>query len=230
MDELIPSSWCFFKSRSWKSLQSDMIKTMWRQLRLLYTKTQTNRDFCTSLYNTVQIYVVFIKTIPITKNARILWTIYSLFLLITFPLLQRHMDLWVSHLFVHEDITWAHNVLWQDMFAHVSYPLSYSYAHTALSTTVSLVQREKTSKCTVIGKKREVTKKHSAWTLFCHMIKMRELNPEALHSGYRNIPKHKCCSLTTATFQTFFHLATQKDKILLCIRHLVYGLCAYRWT
>lgn len=62
-------------------------------------------------------------------------------LIIIFALSQGHISygLGVSHVFVHEDITWDLTVLLQDVFIHVSYPLCFGYAHTARSASVSLL-------------------------------------------------------------------------------------------
>lgn len=63
---------------------------------------------------------------------------------------------WVSHVLVHEGITWDLTVLWQDVFTHVSYPLSFGYAHAALSGSVSLLWAfwEQIAKCTVCEREK----------------------------------------------------------------------------
>lgn len=52
--------------------------------------------------------------------------------------LHRHRDTYhmISEwVFVHKDITWDHAVLWQDVSAHVSHPLSFGYTHAPLSAS-----------------------------------------------------------------------------------------------
>lgn len=65
--------------------------------------------------------------------------------------------------FVHKDITWDHAVLWQDVSAHVSHPLSFGYTHAPLSA----------SKCFPSGSKQPNVQrvKNRAGKFFSHMIK-----------------------------------------------------------
>lgn len=111
--------------------------------------------------------------------------------------LHCYRDTWtrVSHVFVHEDITWDHIVLWQDVFAHVNYPLSLGYAHAALSARVSLLHWEQTATCTVQSWEARLSYDENGWT-----------QPEA------RVPKQKMLLATTLPNRTSFHLTTEKDK------------------
>lgn len=99
-------------------------------------------------------------------------------------------------LFVHKDITWDHAVLWQDVSAHVSHPLSFGYTHAPLSA----------SKCFPALSLLEVNSQmHSALKIglgnsFVIWLKMSDTGGRTFWwegGGRKNIQNSKCCCLTT---------------------------------
>lgn len=75
--------------------------------------------------------------------------------------------------------------------------------------------------------KKKRTPKHSAGSSFSHMMKIREVSPEAPFSGWKKYSKtvNAAAWLQTTTLpnRTCFHLATLKDKHV--AMHTVFCVC-----